>query len=453
VSSVCLKERKKPPSNYHTKIDSKLLSRYTPSCSPTRSHLLPNGLGLDLKNATPVWYTTWLVTQLTMLPPQIFNIFHTTHDQCATESHWELFSGISIRVAESIIQNSSITIDKIIDNLLDEGALAPEISAENLNYARYFIFIILSYQTMLYSPAPLAPTSSMPNQLSIIEHTGCCMFTHAVHTLNTEECTSETLSELLMGFGVLLPSKNLCLEDDEHMNHAFHEEVEVNVKQFNAYALHHLAGIKVRWTDSLSCHLEFDPTTKEVLLFRFPSFCQFSLAEYKGGKGRGVLYACGTTSRLRCQWATEAEINQFLAEVLLSYRLLFGQTKGSRALFRSIDPFLRSKGQKRSLKDPLLSRMCGERSLDALLVGLRQNLELVEKDTYYLPRDFPILRYRFVVLQRQLSTSAPRTWVQLWRDKRNSAQWMTFWAVIAFGAFGSLMAFLQVLMQAVQILQ
>ncbi|KAJ5253883.1 hypothetical protein N7524_011063 [Penicillium chrysogenum] len=440
-------------SNYCIKTDSKLSSLYTPSVSSTGTHVLPNGLGLDLKNETPVWYTTWLIAQSDTFPPRTFDIFHTSHEHCTPESHWDLFTRIVIQVGETVTHDKATTIDKIIGRLLDEGILAPMSSAENLNYARYFVFAILSYQTMLYSPSPLGPASPVPRQLRITEHPGCCMFTHASHAQDIEECAGEILSELFMGFGVLLPSKNLCLDDEQHMNQSFHQQVEVDAKQFNAYALHHVAGIKVKWTDSLSCHLEFNSVTKELLLFRFPSFCRFTLAEYDQGKGRGVLHACATTSRLRCQWATEAEINQFLVEVLLSYRLLFGQTKRSRGLFRSIDPFLRSKEANRNMRDPLLSSLCGARSWDDLLLDLRRDWELTQKETYYLPRDFPILRYRFVVLQRHLSASAPRTWIQLWRDKRDSAHWMTFWAVISFGAFGSLMALLQVLMQAVQMLQ
>jgi hypothetical protein len=227
--------------------------------------------------------------------------------------------------------------------------------------------------------------------------------------------------------------------------------MEVDARTFNAYTLHYIAGIKVKWTDALSCHLEFNSATKEISLFRFPSFCQFSLAKYEQGKNRGVLHACATTSRLRCQWATEAEINHFLLEVLLSYRLLFGQTKKSRALFRSMDPFLRCKEQNRKMKDPLLLSLCGIRSLNVLILDLRRDWGMMEKETYYLPNDFPILRYRIVILQRYLSSSAPRTWLQLWKDNRNSANWMTFWAVIIFGAFGSLMALLQVVLQSIQL--
>ncbi|KAJ5124772.1 uncharacterized protein N7515_008597 [Penicillium bovifimosum] len=408
------------------------------------SHLLPNGLELDVKEAP--WYTSWLKAQSTKIPSQTFNIFHANHEHCTFQSHWDLFTRTFLCVAELAIQDSTITIDGIIGNLLGEDILDSETLEENLNYARYFVFCLLAYQTMLYSPV-LDLTFKTP-QLCITEDLGCCNYTHASLTQDVANCAHEPISELLMGFGVLLPSRNLCLDDDQSIHHAFQQQTEVGAKTFNAYALHYIAGIKVKWTDALSCHLEFNSATKEMSLFRFPSFCQFSLANYDQGKGRGVLHACATTSRLRCQWATETDINQFLLEVLLSYRLLFGQTKKSRSLFRSMEPFLRTE---QNTRDSLLFSLCGMRSLNMFLLDLLRDWNMVEKEKYYLPNDFPILRYRIVVLQRYLSASGPRTWLQLWRDNRNSANWMTFWAVIIFGAFGSLMALLQVILQSVQL--
>ncbi|KAL3494997.1 hypothetical protein BJX62DRAFT_246365 [Aspergillus germanicus] len=401
----------------------------------------------------PEWYSLWLISRTAKLPTSVFNIFHSDHRDCTSESHQNLFARAFTNVAKLTIGNTAITIDEIICELIVEGVLGPQTRAENLNYARYFVFSILGFQTALYCPSPMDFHGPQPHHLSITEEYGCCNYTHAVLTQDINVCARESFSELLMGFGVLLPSKNLCLSEEPSIVRAFHQQVEVEPRAFNAYALHSLTGLKFKWTDALSCHLEFNHTTKEVSLFRFPSFCQFYLTKYEPGKERGVLHSCATTSRLRCQWATEEEINHFLLEVILSYRLLFGQTKKSRALFRSVDPFLRWHGdRRRRVKDPILSSLCGSRSYLALPLDLRQAWSLTEKETYNLPQDFPILRYRIVILQSHLSAAKPRTLTQLWRDKRNSADWMTFWAVIVFGSFGSVMAFLQVILQLAQLL-
>lgn len=260
---------------------------------------LPNGLGLQNKSEATAWYASWLITQVAKQPSHIFNIFHLDHKHCTPDTHWDLFIRTFLRVAESAIQKRSITIDGIIADLLDEGIMPSDAPAENLDYARYFIFTILSYQTMLYTPSPMDPFPKVPRQLCTVEDIGCCKYTHACLMQNIQVCAREPLSELLMGFGVLLPSKNLCLDDDQNIHHAFQQEVEVEPRIFNAYTLHHLAGIQIKWTDALSCHLEFNSTTQELSLFRFPSFCQFCLSKYDKEKGRGTLHACATTSRLR----------------------------------------------------------------------------------------------------------------------------------------------------------
>ena len=62
-----------------------------------------------------------------------------------------------------------------------------------------------------------------------------------------------------------------------------------------------------------------------------------------------------------------------------------------------------------------------------------------------------MLRCRIAVLQQQLATSKPRGWKELWRDKRDSAQWVTFWAVIIIGGLGLLLSLLQVVVAILQI--
>jgi hypothetical protein len=68
-----------------------------------------------------------------------------------------------------------------------------------------------------------------------------------------------------------------------------------------------------------------------------------------------------------------------------------------------------------------------------------------------LKHDFPVLRSRLSALAFEMSTRRPRTWLELWRDKRDSAQWATFWAVIIFGAVSLLLSVVQVVLQAIQV--
>ena len=41
------------------------------------------------------------------------------------------------------------------------------------------------------------------------------------------------------------------------------------------FSLDRLSGVRVKWVDVLSVHLEFNVATKELMVFRFPPFCIF----------------------------------------------------------------------------------------------------------------------------------------------------------------------------------
>jgi len=354
-----------------------------------------------------------------------------------------------------MVSTNLITIDQIITQLYDEGILVfpandTVTSCEHhLECARYLVFCTLAWQTMLYTPTLSIPSKTTHGSLmlAIDEDNGCCEYTHMSIQQDSHVCSTEPISEFLMGFGVLLPSTNMCLNDDPNVQRQFHGQTDISAGTFNAYLLSAVAGLRIKWVDALACHLEFNSRTREISLFRFPSFCQSLLTRYIHDGDRAPIHACATTSNLRCQWATEDEINQLLGEVLLSYRLLFGQTRKSRNAFRSINPFLKGTASRDKIRDPLLLTLCTTKIWLGIYPGPS------DKETYSLPRDFPILRYRLSVLQGHLSNTTSRTWVQLWRDNRDSANWLTFWAVILFGAFGSLMALLQVILQLVQLVK
>lgn len=156
------------------------------------------------------------------------------------------------------------------------------------------------------------------------------------------------------------------------------------------------------------------------------------------------LSSCASQTVKGQQWVTSNEITEFLREVLLSYRLLFGQSKAGRQHFRRTVSAQVFEDIPRQGQDPLLALMCGRKSIDFSGQGK-------ERQNYRLARDFAMLRCRIAVLQQQLATSKPRGWKELWRDKRDSAQWVTFWAVIIIGGLGLLLSLMQVILAIMQI--
>jgi hypothetical protein len=113
-------------------------------------------------------------------------------------------------------------------------------------------------------------------------------------------------------------------------------------------------------------------------------------------------------------------------EVLLTYRLLFGQDRSSYEHFNA----LRRKGELVSKKDPdvLLATLCGEscESKDARLVY--EMVEAEEPLPQYSPSDdFPFLGRRLLNIQKYVRGHNSNTIRAIWHDRRNPLAWWTFW--------------------------
>lgn len=168
-------------------------------------------------------------------------------------------------------------------------------------------------------------------------------------------------------------------------------------------------------------------------------------------------------------------------EVLLSYRLLFGQTHKSRKLLGQILHHLPSDpeadtsrivgGLQEDMLDTFLETLCTSplhsgRCFSGLSLGkkprphIRGDLfpssslnvhdELIESDTYSARDDFPTFGLRLLALQRHNMRRQPSKVTDLWRDRRNPLQWYTFWAVIWVGGGAIVLALLQLVVAVVQ---
>lgn len=134
----------------------------------------------------------------------------------------------------------------------------------------------------------------------------------------------------------------------------------------------------------------------------------------------------------------------------MSYRLLYAQTRSSRALARSILKVHRD--QDESLYDPLLEVLC-TRPHDSTIEALPPSLwpiscrsfenTLQEDDSYSSQDDFLLYGKRLAKLQEFCQRQQPSRLRDLWRDRRNPLQCYTFWAVLVVGGLSILLALLQ----------
>ena len=326
----------------------------------------------------------------------------------------------------------------MVAHILASGLIEEANGKNETLEARSLVFAIIGWQTMLYRPAL---GTCPPQQLAVIDEQDGYRGQAFMALKQFQGSAKRPLHEFLMGFGILLPPADLCTSTSVEVRKSFTDLRTVEPSSFNAFLLHSIGQFKIKWVDVLSCHLEFDDRAKTIFLFRYPSFCV--ACGNSGMEERSpatVIHAGAAPSSSSRQWACEEDVTEMLLETLLSYRLLFAQDKQARKLYRKLDPFA---GVPPEGRDHLLPSLCGRKSFHTPQIPSDQ-------DSYNLQRHFPILRSRIAALHRLLSASKPRGWRELWRDKRDSAAWFTFWIVLIFGGIAILLSALQVLLQILQ---
>lgn len=140
----------------------------------------------------------------------------------------------------------------------------------------------------------------------------------------------------------------------------------------------------------------------------------------------------------------------------MSYRVLFGQKRGSRRKIRAALKGLKDKNM--TEYDSLLDLVCAKfGEVSRLPVGLWpvtcRSFEglLQEQGSYSSQDDFPLFGKRLAKLQEFIVRQQPSELSDLWRDRRSPLQWYTFWAVLIVGGISILLGLIQTLIGAAQL--
>ncbi|KAK3379095.1 hypothetical protein B0T24DRAFT_694480, partial [Lasiosphaeria ovina] len=239
----------------------------------------------------------------------------------------------------------------------------------------------------------------------------------------------------------------------------------------NYYSLNEFANISIGWVDTISDHLKFNPASRRLYLFRFPTFCilQAIHTEERGALLHSIAEALDPVASNAGNQDCYITLEQ---EVLLSYRLLFGKSTRSRKLAHSELAALKSDGRP---FDQLLTPLCESRYRTRLCPWSRRSkhdrtLEklpdwvwpvscrdsegnLQESDVYNAGSDFPRLGRRLLELQKFNLRQRPSRLTDFWRDRRNPLQWYTFWIVLLVGGAGVILALLQLAVGIMQLVR
>ena len=307
------------------------------------------------------------------------------------------------------------------------------------------MFSLLGFHTMLFCAD--IPESLASNAFTIQDETGG--YRGEAHLTLTQPAASagtHNLANLLLHFGMAIPLANYCLLEGADEQRLFDQTKSVSPMDLDAYLLARFCGIRFAWTTSLSCHLELDESAKVLYLFRYPSFCLAHISHPLSSEEEAYqtpIHSCVfDPSRQGRKLGQPKDVTGFLEEILLSYRLLFGQSKRSRRLFRKeVKPFA---GVPLEGQDRLLASLCEMKKLPKRWSVRGESAE------YDLAGDFPHLRNRLVKLLGFTAGKKPRGLKEMWLDKRDSASWMTFWTVLIIGSLGLFSSFVQTVFQILQ---
>ncbi|KPM44897.1 hypothetical protein AK830_g1656 [Neonectria ditissima] len=393
--------------------------------------------GPDPTFADLPWYRWWLYQQIRSQPQRLLLALPTM--KCDEDSDWDVqFIPVWNKIRELVLVPEPKTIDGITDTLVELGVISVKDNYEAYSSAKELVFSILGWQTMLYKP-DLHPCA--PGGFDILDEMDGHHGEARVCFTQSPLSGKYDFRSFLLGFGMMLPSRNYCAFDDTDDKKLFANTKVIISKELNARVLTKVCGIKIQWVDSLSCHLELDRQSGTLFLYRYPSFCVSSLhSQDTGERRKGAIHRCGFEKPGSVPWASEEDVTELLQEILLSYRLLFGQSRRSRSLFRQLRPFARIPHEGH---DQFLSSICSKKKFDC-------PVSLIEREEYDVAGDFPHLRSRIVRLNSYASSKKPRSILQLWQDKRDSTAWLALWSVLIFGSVSIVLGVVQTVFQVMQ---
>lgn len=378
------------------------------------------------------WYDPWLSRQLKDLPYCLKGLrvgSHTLPDK-------QCLKALFVAIEEFAKRIEGVSIDEITNHLQETGMF--DKARDLLGPQKLLTFAALGWQSMLYQAAfnVCSVHELAIHQDSSRPHSGLVFDTYRV----SAELSDRPLSVLLKAFGYLLPARSsqaARLASENSKTAMIWQPLYPT--ETNAHLLHVLLNVRIQWVDMLALHLDYDKSSRTLSVFGYPSFCLEVL------HSRGIIFSFSSVEESSYDpRADQDDISQFLQEVLLSYRLLFGQSTPSRRLFRRL--FATSKAQGYPV-DRLLPRLCAHRRFVYPPASFPS-----DRPVYFAARDFPVLHDRVELIANELKYARPKSFRGLIRDKRDTLQYWTFWLVSIIGGISVLLSLIQVLLQAIQVM-
>ncbi|KAI9785982.1 MAG: hypothetical protein M1839_008248 [Geoglossum umbratile] len=407
------------------------------------------------------WYTRYLELNFRhhwhLLRPALKGLNNESH-QPQTGELVVVYDFI-ITVARLFKTKENLALVDIVDELDNQDLLKPQLDEERA-IPNQIVFAALGWLSMLYQAVPHPQANKLEVTKSSTSFSGCqspLVTRKYKYFKQGFDFIDQPLHCLLGNYGDLIPRTHQVQNSDAGLIGG-HLVEYIIAQSVCFYTMQDLADLKIEWVTSLALHLELDSGKKTLKLFQFPSFCRLMHVERKAN----ILSRLLNDHAARCcedVRTPDVPTEDFFQEILLSYRLIFGQDDRSWRLFSRM---VQTQGNYRghtSLElswdcDPMLLILCGRSSTTE---GARQIYDEIDANppkSHYDPNiEFPFFGKRLLELQRFINLHQPQNIRSLLHDRRDVSVWYTVWSSQVLIAFASCTIILMFLSLAFQVWQ
>lgn len=241
--------------------------------------------------------------------------------------------------------------------------------------------------------------------------------------------------------------------------------------------------LQLEFVSDINLHLLFNPVTRKLCIFSFPAFCALwcnpasewtyldGLVDSLRNPAFNVIApipACTLPTCILTKFLSSiigdlndknsAEIIRLqFQEILLSLRVLFAYNPESRKLFfktyySQSDIHLEDREFWKSLlAKPKSKRLASLPTYCWPPPATNSEGSLLDQPDFDRSCDFIALGDRLEHLQHYCMKHNPQKIRDMWYDRRNRQQWVTFWAAIIIGATSIILSLVQVILAGIQI--
>ncbi|RSL68868.1 hypothetical protein CEP53_002404 [Fusarium sp. AF-6] len=364
----------------------------------------------------------------------------------STHDCWPLPVAVFEAIQRQTREPQDVSIDVIIEAMLSAcGCTVPS----NRSFCQVAVFAVLCWSTMILTP-DLQPQAPQPQ-----------LVCHLSRRFESDKLVQQTLDRCRRSISATFRGFKAQAWGRDVMQVAQHDSgtsEDLHKSALNYRSLQMFGKIRIQWVTSMAAHLEFDPASRHLSVFRFPTICALRSMQDRKSQRRVLRSICEEFDPL----PAEDIVHRYTTleqEILLSYRLLFAQSSASRKRIGAEINNLRQDGQ---FVDDFLSTLCERKCRTGMLWWSRMDDQLrqlppelwpiscrdseqhlQERDVYSAMEDFPRLGQRLLQVQKFNLRQQPSKLADLWRDRRNPLQWYTFWAVLIIGGMANVVGVLQ----------